>query len=247
RYINELDVICPRQFQQEQEQEQQQLQMSTQQGHEEGETPGIISCDFKGKLKQVNDHLEHSCCLQMVKCWFESFGCNHKCLKFTIHDHLTSNIKLHFDLVIKSFNTLQQNIRQYQDEISKLKLENETLKVELQLKGKKDEEIAHLKQQLNQYQKDNLQLISAQVCYVFIFASIYSKYQNQIIIMIKQKITFVEIEKLKKDIESKDNEIKTIKQEIQLKQKQIIQQIDENKEEQKQNIINTLSALDFQL
>ncbi|ETO03116.1 hypothetical protein RFI_34293 [Reticulomyxa filosa] len=34
RYISELDVICPRQF----EQEQGQPQMSTQQGHEEGET-----------------------------------------------------------------------------------------------------------------------------------------------------------------------------------------------------------------
>ncbi|ETO23359.1 hypothetical protein RFI_13826, partial [Reticulomyxa filosa] len=111
RYINELDVICPRQFQQEQE--QQQLQISTQQGHEEGETPGIVICDFKGKVKQVNDHLEHSCRLQMVKCWFESFRCNHTCLKSAIHDHLTSNMKLHFDLVIKSFDALRQNIRQY--------------------------------------------------------------------------------------------------------------------------------------
>ncbi|ETO01409.1 hypothetical protein RFI_36031, partial [Reticulomyxa filosa] len=213
RYVNELDVICPRQFEQEQEQ---QLQMSTQQGHEEGETPGIVTCDFKGKVKQVNDHLEHSCCLQMAKCWFESFGCNHTCLKSAIYDHLTSNMKLHFDLVIKSLDTLQQIIRQYKEEISKLNLENETLKVQLQLRGKKDEEISHLKQQLDQYQKDNLQLNSA------------------------QKTTFVEMEKLKKDIESKDSEIQKIKQEIQLKQKQIIQQqnfeqINENKEEQKQN------------
>ncbi|ETO02275.1 hypothetical protein RFI_35161, partial [Reticulomyxa filosa] len=118
----------------------------------------------------------------------------------------------------------------------KIKLENETFKVELQLKGKKDEEIAHLKQQLDQYQKENLQLIFAQA----------SKNDN-IIIMIKQKTTFVEIEKLKKDIESKDNEINKIKQEIQWKQKQIIQQIHENKEEQTQNIIDTSSTLDFQL
>ncbi|ETO36587.1 hypothetical protein RFI_00475, partial [Reticulomyxa filosa] len=141
---------------------QQQLQMSTQQEREEGETPGIVSCDFKGKVKQVNDHLEHSCCLQMVSCWFESFGCNHKCLKSAINDHLTSNMKLHFDLMIKSFDTLQQNIRQYKEEINKLNLENKTLKMELQLKYKKDEEISHLKQQLDQYQKNNLQLISAQ-------------------------------------------------------------------------------------
>ncbi|ETO36586.1 hypothetical protein RFI_00476 [Reticulomyxa filosa] len=167
RYINELDVICPRQFQQE----QQQLQMSTQQGHEEGETPGIVTCNFKGEVKHVNDHLEHSCCLQMVRCWFKSFGCNHKCLKFAIDDHLTSNMKLHFDLVIKSFDALQQDIRQYKEEINKLNLENETFK----MKSKKDEKISHLKQQLDQYQKDNIKLISAQACYILFLFSFHSK------------------------------------------------------------------------
>ncbi|ETO03101.1 hypothetical protein RFI_34309 [Reticulomyxa filosa] len=47
RYINELDVICPRQFQQGQ------LQMSTQQRNGAGETPGFVICNFKGKVKQV--------------------------------------------------------------------------------------------------------------------------------------------------------------------------------------------------
>ncbi|ETO35866.1 hypothetical protein RFI_01197 [Reticulomyxa filosa] len=51
RYINELDVICPRQFQHEQEQVQ--LQMPTQRGHEEGEIPVIVIFDFKGKVKQM--------------------------------------------------------------------------------------------------------------------------------------------------------------------------------------------------
>ncbi|ETN98263.1 hypothetical protein RFI_39247 [Reticulomyxa filosa] len=70
-------------------------------------------------------------------------------------------MKLYFDLVV----TLQQTTQQTR----KLNLENETLKVELQLKGKKDEEITHLKQQLEQYQKDNLQLNSVQVCFVLFF------------------------------------------------------------------------------
>ncbi|ETO36366.1 WD-40 repeat protein [Reticulomyxa filosa] len=80
----------------------------------------------------------------MVKCWFEPFGCNHLCLKYAITDHLTSNMKFHFDLVIKSFDTLQQTIRQYQEEIKKLNLENETLKVGLQLKEEKHEEIIQI-------------------------------------------------------------------------------------------------------
>ncbi|ETO03117.1 Serine/Threonine protein kinase, partial [Reticulomyxa filosa] len=187
----------------------------------------------------------------MVKCWFESFGCNHTCLESVIDDHLASNMKLHFDLVSKSFDALQQTIRQYQvslfiydfnkkkyEEIRKLNLENEILKVELQLKGKKDEEIAHLKRQLDQYQKDNLQLNSA----------------HQKIIIIKQKTTLVEMEKLKKDIESKHNEIQKIKEEIELKEKQIIEkkQMNEQKENimndnSSKSIINTSSTLDFEL
>ncbi|ETN99518.1 hypothetical protein RFI_37952 [Reticulomyxa filosa] len=41
------------------------------------------------------------------------------------------------------------------------------------------------------------------------------KYQKQLIIIIKQKAIFVEMEKFKKDIESKDSK-------IQVKQKQIL-------------------------
>ncbi|ETN99795.1 hypothetical protein RFI_37672, partial [Reticulomyxa filosa] len=69
------------------------------------------------------------------------------------------------------------------------------------------------------------------------------------------KITFIEIEKLKKDIELKDNQ----KQEMQVKETQIIQQknkqMNNNKDEQKQNIndnssssiINTSSTFNFEL
>ncbi|ETN98501.1 hypothetical protein RFI_38990 [Reticulomyxa filosa] len=138
RYIGKLDVICPRQFERGQ-------------GYEEGETSGFVNCDFKGKIKQVDYHLENSFCLQVVKCLFEPFGCNYTCLKSITQDHLISNMQLHFNLVIKSFNALKQNIQQYQEEIKKLNLENERLKVELKLKGKKDE-----KQQLEQNQKDIL-------------------------------------------------------------------------------------------
>ncbi|ETO36169.1 hypothetical protein RFI_00893, partial [Reticulomyxa filosa] len=79
-------------------------QISTQQRHEEGEIPGIVSCDFKGKLKQMNDHLEHSCGLQMVKCWFESFGYNHKYLKSAICLLYDCGIKKKLCFVIVMFS-----------------------------------------------------------------------------------------------------------------------------------------------
>ncbi|ETO15292.1 WD-40 repeat-containing protein [Reticulomyxa filosa] len=126
QYIGELDVICPRQF-------------------EQGQKPELMNCDFKGKIKQVDDHLENSCCLQVVKCWFEPFGCNHTCPRSMIQDHLISNMRLHFVLVVKSFETLKQTIQQYQDEIK-------------ELKRKKDEDISLLKQQLAQYQNTTLEM-----------------------------------------------------------------------------------------
>ncbi|ETO10779.1 WD-40 repeat-containing protein, partial [Reticulomyxa filosa] len=71
------------------------------------------------------------------------------------------------------------------DEIKKLNLENERLKVELKLKEKKDEEIVILKQQLEQYKKDIIKFN-------------YS-----------QKITLIEMEKLKKEQQNKHiNDIK---------------------------------------
>ncbi|ETN97531.1 hypothetical protein RFI_39998, partial [Reticulomyxa filosa] len=136
------------------------------------------------------------------------------------------------------------------DEIKKLNLENETLKVELQSKGKKDKEIARLKQQLEQYQNQSLQFDYAHVCLFF------SKKQY-----LKQKTTLIEMEKLKKNIKSKHNEIQKIKQEIQIMEQQ--KKLEEknnhmnyNIEEQKEDnindnlstlIINTSSTFNFEL
>ncbi|ETO02947.1 hypothetical protein RFI_34463 [Reticulomyxa filosa] len=106
-------------------------------------------------------------------------------------------MKLHFDLVIKSFDTLQQTIRQYQEEIKKLNLENETLKVELQLKSKKDEDCTFEKTiGAISKRQSTIKLCSGLLYFPFCFHLI-QKYQKQTII-IKQKTIFVEMEKLKK-------------------------------------------------
>ncbi|ETO03026.1 hypothetical protein RFI_34384, partial [Reticulomyxa filosa] len=86
------------------------------------------------------------------------------------------------------------------EEIRKLNLKNEKLKVKLQLK---DEEIAHLKR----HQKENLQLNSAKVCYVLL--SIQNIKSKKIII--KQKTTLAEMKKLK------DNKIRKKNQKMQVK------------------------------
>ncbi|ETO04919.1 hypothetical protein RFI_32476 [Reticulomyxa filosa] len=124
RYIYELSIICPLQFEQD-------LETFNKNG---------IRCTFNGKIKELNDHLNNSCPFNQSECWFKSFGCNHKCLKSKLETHLISNIKFHFDLVIKSFNGLKQNLGLIQEEAKQLKLQNEKLKLELQSKHNKDGE-----------------------------------------------------------------------------------------------------------
>ncbi|ETO36974.1 WD-40 repeat-containing protein [Reticulomyxa filosa] len=58
RQILDLNVVCPRQFQYD-------LRMIDD-GHEEGKPPGTAVCDFKGKLEQLNEHLEKSCSLRLL-------------------------------------------------------------------------------------------------------------------------------------------------------------------------------------
>ncbi|ETO15431.1 WD-40 repeat protein, partial [Reticulomyxa filosa] len=148
------------------------------------------------------------------------------------------------------------------DEIKKLNLENETLKVELQSKGKKDKEIARLKQQLEQYQNQSLQFDYAHVCLFVLFFFAFDILSSlKIKTYLKQKTTLIEMEKLKKKIKSKHNEIQKIKQEIQIMEQQ--KKLEEknnhmnyNIEEQKEDnindnlstlIINTSSTFNFEL
>ncbi|ETO31325.1 hypothetical protein RFI_05797, partial [Reticulomyxa filosa] len=89
RQINELSVICPRQFQ---------YDVQTVGGNEEGQTAGTVMCDFKGKIKDLNDHLKQ-CPLKLSDCWFKPFGCKYSDLESKLQDHLISHMKHHFDLV----------------------------------------------------------------------------------------------------------------------------------------------------
>ncbi|ETO11479.1 hypothetical protein RFI_25896, partial [Reticulomyxa filosa] len=95
--------MCIRQFEQE-------LKISNE-TEGEGEIPGVIKCDFKGKLKDLNAHLMNECPLNLINCWFNPFGCNHTCFNHDLKDHLITNMKLHFDLVNQLFDSIKQEIQ----------------------------------------------------------------------------------------------------------------------------------------
>ncbi|ETO02650.1 hypothetical protein RFI_34767 [Reticulomyxa filosa] len=102
KYIGDLTVMCLKQFEQELRKEK------------EEEIPGINKCDFKGKLKEIKDHLDKSCPLSVINCWFKPFGCNYICHRHNLDKHLIANMKFHFGLVIQSFQSMTQTIQLHQ-------------------------------------------------------------------------------------------------------------------------------------
>ncbi|ETO24131.1 hypothetical protein RFI_13027 [Reticulomyxa filosa] len=113
RLINDLIVMCPRQFQQD---------LQTLEGNEEGQTHGntAVICSFKGKIKDLKGHLDNACTLKLSECWFKSFGCDYSCLGHGLDTHLNEKMKHHFDL----------------EELKQLQLENEQLKMQIDLDKK---------------------------------------------------------------------------------------------------------------
>ncbi|ETO11857.1 hypothetical protein RFI_25519 [Reticulomyxa filosa] len=90
QHIDESEVTCPLQFQQDLQQKN------------EG-----LTCNFKGKIKELDNHLNDVCALKMLDCWYKQFGCDHSCHKNKLHYHLCLEVKFHFDLVVTFVETLQ--------------------------------------------------------------------------------------------------------------------------------------------
>ncbi|ETN98457.1 hypothetical protein RFI_39041, partial [Reticulomyxa filosa] len=153
RCINDLIVKCPRQYQQE---------TQIYQKGEEGRSyeNAQIKCDFKGKIENLNDHLNDSCPLKLEECWFRSFGCNCLYFKHELENNYVLKMKYHFHLVMTKLGSMQQTINQLQEETRRLRLENIKLKAEMEMNGKIQYETvlkiqcenAILKQQLLQQQ-----------------------------------------------------------------------------------------------
>ncbi|ETO10287.1 hypothetical protein RFI_27090, partial [Reticulomyxa filosa] len=136
KFIGNLLIMCPKQF----EQDKKILQGA--------ETCENIRCDFKGKLKDLQNHLDNECFFTLIDCWFKPFGCDHKCRKQNLNDHLVLNMKYHFNLVMELFQSMKQTIQLHRDISNKLNLEIDTLKKELNHK------IENLRQETAKYHSD---------------------------------------------------------------------------------------------
>ncbi|ETO33469.1 WD repeat-containing protein [Reticulomyxa filosa] len=192
RQINELDVMCPRQFHQHSQ------TLSGSEGRKM--TQRVEMCKFKGRIKDLKDHLDNSCSLQLVDCWFKKLGCNHSCPRYALESHLIEQMRNHFDLVTKKIELLEHTIELQESNI------------------KKDEEISKLF-------KENTIL--------------QQKLLEQELAITNSNFAH---EKLKKEIELKNEEIKKVRQEMQaiiLEKEDIVKKMQEkNDTEQKESKSN---------
>ncbi|ETN97902.1 hypothetical protein RFI_39624, partial [Reticulomyxa filosa] len=103
--------------------------------------------DFKGKLKDLNNHLINECPLNLINCLFKPFGCNHTCFSHNLKNHLITNMKLYFNLVTQLLQSMKQEIqlkdnrikqmeRDYQQELLKYRVDIEMIKKDFNEKEK---------------------------------------------------------------------------------------------------------------
>ncbi|ETO09239.1 hypothetical protein RFI_28149, partial [Reticulomyxa filosa] len=133
RCIDALKVVCPLQFQQD-------SQVSSQGEQQRGGENERVMCNFKGKIKDLNDHFNNVCPLKSFGCLYKPFGCEHNCPKRQLQNHLCSEVIFHFDLAVKVVGALQEEIKQ--------------LKLQIQLNKKNKDEIVELKEK-ELVEKDN--------------------------------------------------------------------------------------------
>ncbi|ETO18489.1 G-protein beta WD-40 repeats containing protein [Reticulomyxa filosa] len=218
--IDDLMVICPRQF-------MSQLNVCQQDQTKEGivnkETQ--YCCKFKGKIKDVKEHLEgNSCSLQPVECKFKGFGCNDVLFNYNFEQHMQEQMKEHLDLLFKA---IQKKPEQHQWK------ENEQIVKEIEeLRMKNTEQVNEIKMlriNIETLLQEKNELI---------------REKDDQLLNIKQT-TSNDIEKLKKDIELMKEEIQSQNKIILEKEKQIQEKKEIKQSNQNYDAFNTKQSLHF--
>ncbi|ETO17313.1 viral A-type inclusion protein [Reticulomyxa filosa] len=233
RFVNELKVICPRQF----------VSYSNQRVGIQKREGGTITeikrtCTFKGKIEEIKEHLENACPLKILGCKYKDYGCDDILYDYNFEEHLESQMKKHlhllsdhiaisqkqsqlnevncivvlaFKLLFEEKKQLRLKIKEQGDEIQSLKLSNDD-------KHSQIEELLKQKQQWNEMKNlyNNLlqEVLKYQVILFYLFLEIDE-------LNCKLSKSNTENGQLKEQIQNKNYEI-IFKQNIKSEDKQII-------------------------
>ncbi|ETO33237.1 hypothetical protein RFI_03870 [Reticulomyxa filosa] len=114
--INQFKVKCPRQYQQLQARLNEKSTMTD-------SNPG---CQYKGKIEDIQEHLEKSCPLSPIDCPFRQYGCKDIILRCNTKRHLDEMTKHHLNLVQNKFSAYEKKIEElktrHQEEIKLLQV-----------------------------------------------------------------------------------------------------------------------------
>ncbi|ETO20465.1 hypothetical protein RFI_16752, partial [Reticulomyxa filosa] len=111
QYVNDLLVVCPRQYE---------LSVQTgikTTGTEGSELPMGVNCNFRGRLKDVADHLDQSCEFKTVDCPFHQYGCQGSFYQHSCQAHLQEQVEYHLNLVVDTTKTLQDQLSQSESSV----------------------------------------------------------------------------------------------------------------------------------
>ncbi|ETN98898.1 TRAF-type zinc finger family protein, partial [Reticulomyxa filosa] len=146
--VNALTVICPRQYERA-------LKKAVEGQNEQ------IRCDFKGKMQELNKHLNGDCSLRPVECMFKQFGCTYSCLQGEMQSHLESNISFHHNLTLMQLKKMQQAIQKEREDIQCEKMK---LKCDIDICKQENERQAETfkngEQDIELFHKHNVSLVN---------------------------------------------------------------------------------------
>ncbi|ETO24366.1 hypothetical protein RFI_12791 [Reticulomyxa filosa] len=157
RQVGELMVMCPLQFKQDQLYPAKQLEGETLEEGNEQSSESRATCNFYGQLKDIKEHLDNDCPLTTFDCWYKLFGCQVTFLRCNQTQHKLSHHNQHQNLVMSA-------IQQRDEEIKRLRKENETQKLQEESLKKRNTEC---NQQLLQCQQELSKSTVSQVFFVF--------------------------------------------------------------------------------
>ncbi|ETO18586.1 hypothetical protein RFI_18685 [Reticulomyxa filosa] len=135
QYVDELVVTCPRQFLLNLQLHQQPLNQVKEESQPQRsiQMPSVPMCTFEGKVKDVKEHLEHSCGLIELECRFKSFGCNEILNNQNIGSHMQVAMARHLEMLTNQFVIFQNKFDQMQEQLNKAESKNEEQAKEIEL------------------------------------------------------------------------------------------------------------------
>ncbi|ETO25213.1 WD-40 repeat protein [Reticulomyxa filosa] len=211
KFVDEFTVMCPLEC----------ANQSTQlkEGSAITKTGTQQHCKFKGRIKDLKEHLENECPLKRLECKFKEFGCDDLLSHSDLEQHLEIEKDKHLNLLLTHIRILRQ--KEIDQNVTLFHL---YLLFTLLLEKKKKSMDAKIEQLCSENTEKEDQIEILKMDREKMTAQVESfcnerRYWNE--------TESIEIEKWDEEMQAKNEEIKKMKEEIQCKGQQLLEKENE--------------------